>query len=40
MVRAATISAWVESSPPDTPITIFCVPVARRRCTRPATWML
>ena len=38
--RTATISACVESSPPDTPITIFSIPVARSRVSRPRTWML
>ena len=37
--RTQTISAWLESSPPETPITTFSMPVARRRWTRPATWM-
>ena len=40
MLRADTISAWVESSPPETPITSFLSPVARSRCDRPCTWML
>jgi hypothetical protein len=39
---AATISAWVESSPPETPMTIvgFGWPMARSRCSSPLTWML
>ncbi len=41
---AATISAWVESSPPLTPMTIFgcqlSVAIARSRCSSPDTWML
>ncbi len=40
IARAATISACVESRPPDTPITTFGWPIARSRCSRPATWML
>ena len=40
IARAATISAWVESSPPDTPMTTFAPPIARSRCSSPATWML
>ena len=37
---AATISAWVESSPPETPMTM-CLPlVASKRRRRPWTWML
>ena len=38
--RAQTISACVESNPPDTPITSFCVPDALILCSIPATWML
>jgi NH3-dependent NAD+ synthetase len=34
---ATTISAWVESSPPETPITARFVPVAASRWARPAT---
>ncbi len=37
--RAATMSAWVESSPPDTPMTIFGWPIARSRCSSPETWI-
>ena len=37
---AATISACVESSPPDTPITTFGWPMAESRCSSPETWML
>ena len=37
---AATISAWVESRPPETPMTTFGWPMARSRCSRPETWML
>src|SRR5882762_10526663 len=37
--RAQTRSAWVESSPPETPMTSFLVPVACMRVTRPCTWM-
>ena len=37
---AATISAWVESSPPETPMTTFGAPIASSRCWSPATWML
>ena len=41
---AATRSAWVESSPPLTPMTIFgcqvSEPMARSRCSSPETWML
>jgi hypothetical protein len=40
IARAATISAWVESSPPDTPMTTFGLPMARSRCSSPETWML
>ena len=38
--RAATMRAWVESSPPLTPMTIRGSPMARSRWTRAATWML
>ena len=37
---AATMSAWVESRPPETPITTRGWPIARSRCSRPETWML
>ena len=37
---AATTKAWVESSPPETPMTSLGCPIARIRCSRPATWML
>ena len=37
---AHTSSAWVESSPPDTPITTFCMPLDDSRCTSACTWML
>ena len=41
---AATISAWVESRPPLTPITTFgrqvSVVIAESRCSSPETWML
>ena len=40
MARAATISAWVESRPPETPITTLSVEMARSRWARPSTWML
>jgi hypothetical protein len=40
MALAQTMRAWVESRPPDTPITTFSMPVARSRCMRPWTWML
>ncbi len=40
IARADTISAWVESSPPETPITSFLSPVAASRCASPWTWML
>ncbi len=40
MALAATISACVESSPPDTPMTSLGWPIARIRCSRPETWML
>src|SRR6202030_3759547 len=40
IVRAATISACVESSPPDTPIASFFSPVADRRWAKPWTWMV
>ena len=33
--RAATISAWVESSPPETPITSFSMPVASQPRLQP-----
>ncbi len=39
IARAQTISACVESSPPETPITSFFVPAARMRVARPCTWM-
>ena len=39
IARAQTISACVESSPPETPITRRLVPVARMRVTSPWTWM-
>jgi hypothetical protein len=34
-----TSSAWVESSPPLTPITALRLPVKRMRVTSPCTWM-
>ncbi len=43
---AATMSAWVESRPPETPMTIVGIragsppPMARIRCSSPETWML
>ena len=48
---AATMSAWVESRPPETPMTILGAlrsrglpaeppAMARSRCSRPLTWML
>ena len=37
---AATISACVESRPPETPMTTFGLPIARSRCSSPETWML
>ncbi len=40
IARAATIRAWVESRPPETPITTFGSPIAASRCSSPATWML
>ena len=39
-VLAATISACVESSPPDTPMTMRSPFVTCRRFIRPCTWML
>ena len=36
---AATISACVESRPPDTPMTMRC-PAERKRRASAATWML
>jgi len=40
MVRAATKSACVESSPPETPMTMRSMPVAASRFASPCTWML
>ena len=40
IARAATISAWVESRPPETPMTTFGCSIARSRCSSPETWML
>ena len=40
IARAATIRAWVESRPPDSPSTTFGYFSARSRCSRPDTWML
>ena len=40
IARATTISACVESSPPEMPITTFLIPVARSRVSSPWTWML
>ena len=37
---AATISACVESRPPETPMTTLGSPIARSRCSSPETWML
>ena len=37
---AATISAWVESRPPETPITMCEPEVASNRRTSALTWML
>ena len=39
-VLAATIRAWVESSPPETPMTRWLPLVAWKRRARPWTWML
>src|SRR5260370_1144425 len=39
IARAHTRSAWVESRPPDTPITSFLPPVARMRVASPFTSM-
>ena len=39
MARAATMSAWVESSPPETPMTTLGWPMARSRCSNPDTWI-
>ena len=39
MARAHTISACVESRPPETPMISFLLPVARMRVVRPSTWM-
>ena len=39
IARAQTISAWVESSPPEMPITTRSAPIDFRRFTRPCTWM-
>ncbi len=38
--RAQTISAWVESRPPETPITKVFEPVAFSRVASASTWML
>ncbi|MNE41511.1 hypothetical protein D3C80_1355870 [compost metagenome] len=38
--RQATRSAWVESRPPETPITRAFDPVAAIRRIRPWTWIL
>ena len=40
IARAMTSSAWVESRPPETPMTGFGLPIADSRCARPATWIL
>ncbi len=40
IARAATISAWVESSPPETPMTTLGCPIASSRFSSPVTWML
>ena len=37
---AATMSACVESRPPETPMTTFELPIACSRCAKPLTWML
>ena len=37
---AQTSSAWVESSPPETPMTTFSIPVNWSRLASPWTWML
>ncbi len=40
MARQATITAWVESRPPETPITACLTPVASSRLAKPWIWML
>ena len=37
---AATMSAWVESRPPETPMTSLSIPVLASRFMSPWTWML
>jgi len=39
IVLAATTSAWLESSPPDTPIATFWTPVLVNRFASPWIWM-
>ena len=39
MARAHTMSACVESRPPETPMTSFFAPVERMRVASPCTWM-
>ena len=39
IARAQTSSACVESSPPETPITTFLIPVNWSRLASPCTWM-
>jgi hypothetical protein len=39
IARHATISAWVESSPPETPMTTVGRPIERSRCSSPDTWI-
>ncbi|KAG1221089.1 hypothetical protein G6F68_021022 [Rhizopus microsporus] len=40
MAWAQTSSAWVESSPPEMPMTTLAILLADRRCTKACTWML
>ena len=40
MALAATMSACVESSPPETPTTTFAIPLLASRWVSPWTWML
>ncbi|MNI94360.1 hypothetical protein D3C73_1524530 [compost metagenome] len=40
MACAQTSSAWVESSPPEMPMTTFDILLADRRWAKACTWML
>jgi hypothetical protein len=40
IARVVTMSAWVESRPPETPMTALRMPALAMRVASPWTWML